>query len=202
MHLPKFYPLDTKTTIVDGKEKTDTVYHTIPSFKFVNQGGDTISEQHFDKKIFVADFFFTTCPTICPKMSGQMKRIQNAYKKRDDFLIISHSVNPEHDSVSVLAEYAKLYGGISGKWHFVTGKRNDIYTLGVEGYKLAVDEDPRAPGGFLHSEMFVLVDKEKVIRGYYDGTDSVQVDKLIEAIKLLAADYIATKTNTTIIQKH
>ena len=202
MHLHRFYPLNTKTILVDGKEKTDTIYHTIPSFKFVNQNGDTISEQDLDKKIFVADFFFTTCPTICPKMSGQMKRVQNAYKKRDDFLILSHSVNPEHDSVQALAEYAKLYGAIPGKWHLLTGKRNDIYTLGVEGYKLAVDEDPRAPGGFLHSEMFVLVDKEKVIRGYYDGTDSVQVDKLIEAIKLLAADYEASFTHTTILQKH
>src|SRR5689334_13592720 len=105
MHLPIYYPEDTKSVIVDGKEKTDTIYHTIPPFKFLDQDGDTVTETNFDKKIYVANFFFTTCPSICPKMMGEMGRLNVATEKTEDFLMISHSVNPAHDSVPVLAEY-------------------------------------------------------------------------------------------------
>lgn len=202
IHLPTFYPVDVKKSTVDGKEKTDTIYHTLPPFKFVNQNGDTVSEKNIDGKILIADFFFTTCPTICPKMSMQMERVQEKYKSLDNFIIISHSVNPEHDSIPVLAGYAKLFNAGSKKWMLVTGKKKDIYDLAIDGYKLAVQEDPRAPGGFLHSEMFVLVDKDKHIRGYYDGTTVTDVNKLIDDIKMLLAEYeLLVPTKAKIIQQ-
>lgn len=203
MHLPIFYPQDeVKITIVDGKEKTDTIYHTIPPFKFINQDGDTITEKNFDDKIYVADFFFTTCPTICPKMMFNMEKVNVVTQKNSDFMIISHTVNPSHDSVPVLAQYAKLVHADSKKWMLVTGNKKDIYDIGIDGYKLAVNEDPRAPGGFLHSEMFVLVDKDKRIRGYYDGTDSAHVNKLINDIKILFAEYQSKNSKPKIYQKH
>jgi protein SCO1/2 len=202
MHLPIYYPEDVKTTVVNGKEKTDTIYHTIPPFRFVNQDGDTVTEKNFENKIYVADFFFTTCPTICPKMSLQMQRVEQATNDMQDFAIISHSVNPEYDTVAVLAEYAKRIGADSKRWHLVTGNKKNIYDIAIDGYKLAVDEDPRAPGGFLHSELFVLVDKQKRIRGYYDGTDSSQVDKLLNDIKILSAEYESRNSKYKIEQKH
>ena len=202
LHLPIFYPEDVKTIVVDGKEKTDTLYHTIPPFRFINQDGDTVTENKFQNKIYVADFFFTTCPTICPKMMFQMERVNAVTQKMYDFLIISHTVNPQHDSVPVLKEYANLVHADSKKWMLVTGNKKDIYDIGMDGYKLAVDEDPRAPGGFLHSEMFMLVDKEKRSRGYYDGTDSSAVNKLMNDIKILGAEYEAKNGKSKIYQEH
>lgn len=202
MRLPIFYPQDVKTVIVDGKEKIDTIYHTIPPFQFVNQDGDTVTEKIVENKIFVADFFFTTCPSICPKMMVQMERVNEATKKLDEFIIISHTVDPAHDTVEVLAEYAKQMNVDSKRWMLVTGNKKDIYDLGMDGYKLAVDEDPRAPGGFLHSELFVLVDKHKRIRGYYDGTDTAQVGKLINDINILEAEHQSKAKKPKIYQKH
>lgn len=202
MHLPVYYPEDVKTTVVDGKEKTDTVYHTIPPFRFINQDGDTVTEKILEDKIYVADFFFTTCPAICPKMMFNLEKVNVVTQKNQDFFIISHTVNPAHDSVPVLKKYAELVHADSKKWMLVTGNKKDIYDLGIDGYKLAVDEDPRAPGGFLHSELFVLVDKEKRIRGYYDGTDSVHVSKLINDIKTLSAEYQSKNSKPKIYQKH
>ena len=200
--LPIYCPIDTKQTIVNGKEITDTIYHTIPDFKFINQNGDTITQNFITNKFFVADFFFTTCPTICPKMMFNMQQINVVTEKTPDFVIISHTVNPKHDSVPVLAKYAQLVHADAKKWALVTGSKKDIYDMGIDGYKLAVDEDPRAPGGFLHSELFVLVDKQKRIRGYYDGTDSAAVNKLMRDIKMLSATYQAKEGKAKIIQKH
>jgi protein SCO1/2 len=201
--LPIYYPTDeVRTKIIDGKEQIDTVYHTIPPFKLINQKGDTITEKTVEDKIYVANFFFTTCPTICPIMMAQMQRINEYYNKKNDFIILSHTVNPAHDTVDVLAEYAKHINAQPEKWMLVTGNKKDIYDLGVDGYKLAVDEDPRAPGGFLHSELFVLVDKQRRIRGYYDGTDTAAVSQLIKDINVLTAEYEAKKGKTKIEQRH
>ena len=202
LHLPIFYPEDVKTTTIDGKEITDTVYHAIPPFRFINQNGDTVTEKWVNDKIYVADFFFSTCPTMCPKMMAQMSKVNEEAQKMNNLVIISHSVNPEHDSVPVLREYAKLVHADAKNWALVTGKRKDIYDIAIDGYKLAVQEDPRAPGGFLHSELFVLVDKSKRIRGYYDGTDSVVVKKLINDIKMLSAEYKSREYKPQIEQKH
>lgn len=202
MHLPIYYPQDVKISVVDGKEKSDTIYHTIPPFRFVDQSGDTVTDNIFEDKIYVADFFFSTCPSICPKMMKQMGRISDTTKDKENFMIISHTVNPSHDSVAVLAEYAKLVHADPKRWMLVTGDKKQIYDLAMDGYKLAVDEDPRAPGGFLHSELFVLVDKEKRVRGYYDGTDSSQVNKLIDDINILSAEYQARSYKPKLVQKH
>lgn len=202
MHLPIFYPEDTKTTVLEGKERTDTIYHTIASFRFANQEGDTVTEKTFENKIYVANFFFSTCPSICPRMMSQMGRVNDTTQKTDDFLIISHTVNPAHDSVPVLAAYARLIHADAQKWMLVTGSKKEIYDLAIDSYKLGVGEDARAPGGFLHSEMMVLVDKSKRIRGYYDGTDTAQVNKLINDIKILTAEYISKTSKNEIYQKH
>jgi protein SCO1/2 len=181
--------------MVDGKERIDSVYHIIPAFRFINQNGDTVTERDFNDKIFVADFFFSTCPSICPKMMTQMNRIAVAEKDQPDFMILSHSVNPEHDSVPVLAEYAKRVHADGIKWMLVTGNKKEIYDIAMDGYKLPLSEDPREPGGFLHSGLFVLIDKEKRVRGYYDGTDSVEVNKLINDIKILSSENQSSTNN-------
>lgn len=202
MHLPIFYPLDVQTVVVDGKEKTDTIYHTLPEFQFTDQSGMQVSKKDLNGNILVADFFFSTCPSICPKMMTQMKRVQDETIDIENFIILSHSVNPKRDTVEALWEYGELVGADPNRWHLLTGAKNEIYDVAMEGYKLAADEDPRAPGGFLHSELFVLADRQQRIRGYYDGTDSIQVDKLINDIKILQAEYVSRQGKPKIEQKH
>jgi len=164
---------------------TDTVYHTIQPFFFTNQYNEKITEKTVDHKIYVADFFFATCQSICPQMSSQLVHVQNAFKNDKDVLILSHTVNPMHDTVEVLYGYAQSYGAIKGKWHFLTGSKKEIYDLAKNSYLVNALQDDGTPEGFLHSELFVLVDSQKRIRGSYDGTDSVAVKKLIEDIKVL-----------------
>jgi protein SCO1/2 len=171
-----------------GKDGTDTIYHTIGDFKFIDQDKDTISQKTIENKIYVADFFFATCQSICPQMSTQMIRVQDAFKDDKDFLILSHSVNPSHDTAEVLNAYAGKYGAIKNKWHFLTGNKKAIYDLAKDSYLVNALEEDGSPEGFLHSELFLLIDKQKRIRGMYDGTDSVAVNKLIADIKLLKTE--------------
>lgn len=189
LQLPIYYPENVKKTIVNGKESIDTIYHTISPFRFIDQHGDTVTEKKFQNKIYVANFFFTTCQTICPKMMFQMERVNEAIQNMPDLLILSHTVNPSHDSVPVLADYAKLINADPKKWMLITGKKKEIYDIAIDGYKLGVSENVREPGGFLHSQTFVLVDKKERVRGYYDGMDSSEVNKLICDIKILRAEY-------------
>ena len=184
--LPTYYPVGTEKRTENGKEITDTIYHVIPPFRFINQAGDTVTDTIFRNKVFVADFFFSSCPSICPMMMKQMTRVRDAMENKPDFKIISHSVNPEHDSVPVLNAYAHKYQADPAVWMFVTGNKKHIYDIAMDGYKLPLSEDPREPGGFLHSDFFVLVDTNKHIRGYYHGTDSLEVDRLIKDIKILS----------------
>ncbi|MBC7696105.1 MAG: SCO family protein [Burkholderiales bacterium] len=167
---------------VDGK---DTIYHSVQPFSFVNQFSDTITEKSIENKIYVADFFFATCQSICPKMSSQLVHVQNAFKNDNSFLILSHSVNPMHDTVEVLNGYANSYGAIKNKWHFLTGSKKAIYDMARYSYLVNALEGDGTPEGFLHSELFILVDAQQRIRGMYDGTDSVTVVKMISDIKLL-----------------
>jgi len=165
----------------------DTIYHTVPDFTFTDQEGQKVSLSDFDDKILVVDFFFTTCPTICPIMTKQMSRLQwlledPAY---DDVKLLSHTVNPENDTPEVLREYGESQGADFDKWTFVTGEKEEIYEQGFEGYLLSTQEDAGAPGGFLHSSYFVLVDKDRHIRGFYDGTSTKEVDDLFTDIKML-----------------
>lgn len=171
-----------------GQNTTDTIYHTINQFRLINQNKDTITERVIENKIYVADFFFATCQSICPEMSTQLIRVQNEFKDDKDFLILSHTVNPGHDTAEVLFAYAGKYQAIPGKWHFLTGNKKTIYDLARHDYLVNALEDDGTPEGFLHSELFLLIDKQKRIRGMYDGTDSVQVNKLIADIKILKTE--------------
>ncbi len=183
--LPYFGLRDAVTKTVDGKQVTDTVYHTIPDFAFTNQDGQTITQEDYKGKIYITDFFFTTCPTICPKMTTQLTRVEELTRDMDNVMILSHTVDPEKDTVEALKEYAERIGANTKRWNFVTGNKEALYTQGVKGYLISAREDVLAPGGFLHSEMFVLVDQQRHIRGFYDGTSTEQVDQLMEDLKVL-----------------
>ncbi|HRP40410.1 MAG TPA: SCO family protein [Chitinophagales bacterium] len=163
--------------IVNGEIVEDTSAYTVPKFKFINQFGDTVTEKDVAGKYFVADFFFTKCPSICPKMKAQMLRVYEKYGKRNDFLILSHTIDPKRDSVHVLFEFAHKLG-IDKNWYFLTGDKEQLFAT-ADKYLIAAQEDPESPGGFAHSGNFVLADKDGKIRGYYDGTNPESVDKLI-----------------------
>ncbi|RFZ94509.1 SCO family protein [Mucilaginibacter conchicola] len=193
--LPILGQREAVTKTVNGKQVVDTVYQTIPDFKFVNQYGDTITQNSLKGNIYVADFFFTTCPSICPIMHRNMLKVYNDFKNVPDFKIISHTIDPKHDSVAVLKKYADKLGISGNSWWLLQGKKEDTYTLGQKHYLVAVMQDNGAPGGYVHQGWFVLVDKQRRIRGYYDGTKEDQVAKMIDDIKTLRAE-----VNTEIAQ--
>jgi protein SCO1/2 len=172
---------------VNGQAVTDTLYHTIPTFRFINQDGSQITDRTFAGKVYVADFFFTTCPTICPKMRTQMLKIFEKYKENPEVMLLSHTINPGHDTVPVLKEYAESIGVNSDKWHFVTGEKQKIYEIGQNSYQVKTISEDKA-GGFMHSGAFILVDKQRRIRGLYDGTVPEQVDQLLVDIDVLLAE--------------
>lgn len=187
--LPIYQPSMVNTELVDSTVQFIRKYHTIPNFSLVNQLGDTISQDTFKDKIYIADFFFTTCLTICPIMTGNMGAIQEAIKDQEDVLLLSHSVTPERDSVSVLYQYGIEKGVNPKKWHLVTGPKKDIYDLARKSYLVAKDESGSGPFDLVHTENFVLIDKQKRIRGYYDGTDPAAIETLLEDLKVLQATY-------------
>lgn len=167
---------------------TDTIYHTIGNFTLTNQFGENVSEQTVKNKVYVADFFFATCQSICPQMSTNLKDVQAAFENDPNFLILSHSVNPMHDTVEVLNKYGISYKAKKNKWHFLTGSKKIIYDLAQKDYLVNALEDDGTAEGFIHSEFFLLIDKQGRIRGIYDGTDKVQVNKLIADVKLLKTE--------------
>jgi protein SCO1/2 len=173
--------LGPKTVSASG----DTVYHQIPAFNFLNQDSVIISEKDVAGKVYVADFFFTTCPTICPKMKTQMLRIYERYKERDDVRLLSHSIDPDFDTPSVLKDYAARLHVTSPKWNLLTGDKAKIYQLGQKSYLVSAQEDPAEAGGFVHSGAFILVDKNRHVRGIYDGTVEAEVNHLLEDIENL-----------------
>ena len=186
--LPILGERDVVTKQVDGKTVTDSVYHTIPDFKFVSQYGDTITQATLKGKVYVADFFFTSCPTICPKMKMQLKRVYERFSKNPNVVLLSHTIDPAHDSVPVLREFANQLGVTSKNWLFVTGDRDKIYEIGQNSYMVTAQADSTAPGGVVHSGAFILVDKDKHIRGIYDGTTETGVDKLMTDLDKLLAE--------------
>ncbi|GAB4018954.1 hypothetical protein GCM10028773_20480 [Spirosoma koreense] len=177
------------TKQVGGKTVTDSVYQSIPDFKFVSQYGDTVTAKTLDNKIYVADFFFTSCPTICPKMKVQLKRVYEKFKGNPNVMLLSHTIDPAHDSVAVLKEFADNLGLTGRQWLFVTGDREKIYDIGEKSYMVTAQADESAPGGVVHSGAFILVDKAKHIRGIYDGTTEAGVDKLMNDMERLLAEY-------------
>lgn len=169
----------------ETNEKGDTIYHNVGNFSLTNQEGEVYSHNDLEGKIYVADFFFTSCPSICPKMTTNMKRFAAAFKDNEEVGIISFTVDPERDTVEKLKKYADKNGIDSKQWNLLTGDKSTIYELGVYGYLLSAQEDALAPGGFLHSGQFILVDKEKRIRGIYEGTNAKEMDRMIEDAKIL-----------------
>ncbi len=159
--------------------------HTIKQFCFINQHGESISQEVIKNKIFVCDYFFTTCKSICPIMSNQMERVQNHYANNNNIIILSHTVDPEEDSVSILLEYANKHHAIKGKWHFLTGDKKSLYNLARESYLLDNETGNGDEHDFIHTDKFALIDWKGRIRGYYVGTNSVEVSKLITDISIL-----------------
>ena len=163
--------------------------HTIADFKLINQNGDTITNNEYEGKIYIADFFFTRCQNICIAMAYNMSELQEYYKNEDDILFLSHSVTPEIDSISVLKEYANNKGVIDGKWNVTTGRKKHIYELARKSYFAVLDEGNGDENDFIHTEQFILIDKERRIRGFYDGTDKKEMKKLKEDVVLLKEEY-------------
>ncbi|MEQ8239219.1 MAG: SCO family protein [Cyclobacteriaceae bacterium] len=170
---------------VDGRIVFDTIPHRIADFQFVDQDSSIITNETFKGQVYVADFFFTTCPTICPVMKQQMLRVYEAYEDDPEVALLSHTIDPKYDTVELLADFARKLGVKSEKWHFVTGVQEEIYEIGEESYMVIANEDETAPGGYIHSGAFLLIDQNRRVRGVYDGTVPEQVDLLIKDIKRL-----------------
>lgn len=177
--LPIIHPVDLDVRLSDKRARQNKDEHRILDFHLFDQNGDTITLADTRGKIRVADFFFTTCTSICPKMSMNMVRVQEAFKDDDRVVLLSHSVTPEMDSVPVLAEYAKLHNADPRRWHLMTGDRRQIYRLARNSWFAALDEGDGGPDDFVHTENFVLADTAGRLRGFYDGTNTKEVDRLI-----------------------
>lgn len=162
----------------------DTVFHQVGDFIFTDQDGMTINAETFENKIYVTDFFFTSCPSICPRMKQQMIRVQQRFKDNNGIMLLSHSIDPLYDTPAVLKDYAQKLNIDTRSWKLVTGDKQSIQTI-AERYFVSVAEDSTAPGGYLHGGHFILVDRKQRIRGYYDGTDPVSVDELMQDMDLL-----------------
>lgn len=186
-------PLMGKVKLPDGREITDTIYNHIPPFSLTDQDGKTVTQSVVAGKIYVASFFFTRCGTVCPRLSSQLTRVQDIFRENPTVMFLSHSVDPEHDQPAELKAYAQKYEAIPGKWYFLTGNKADIYDLALHGYFLPVVDagvkDGKPDETFIHSEKLVLVDKEGIVRGFYDGTDKNDVDRLILEIRVLLDMY-------------
>ena len=180
---PKGLPFLGNHDIADG----DTTYFKIPAFNFVNQDSQFVSNTTFAGKAYVADFFFTSCPTICPKVKKQMMRIHERYDGNDPLLLLSHSIDTKYDTVGRLKQYADNLGVGLPRWHFVTGEKEEIYNIAPSYMSIAI-EDPDAPGGFDHSGWLILIDQEGHLRSFCNGTEEADVTKFMEDIDWLLAD--------------
>ncbi len=170
-------------------ENGDTIYHTIPDFAFIDQDSQVVTNETFKGKIYVADFFFISCPTICPKVTKQMLRIYKHFEDDERVALLAHTIDVKHDTIPRLKDYATKLGVRTDKWHFVTGDKEAIYDIADDYFSIAI-EDPDAPGGFDHSGKIILVDDKRRVRSFADGTDPESVDRLIADMeKLLRMEY-------------
>jgi len=183
--LPIFNPYDVNPDLVDDSVSDVKKGHRIADFTLYNQNGDTITQADYKDKIYVADFFFCRCQTICPIMTSNMKAIQDSFLKDDEVKFLSHSVTPVMDSIPVLRAYADEKGVIDAKWNITTGPKKHIYHLARKSYFAVLDEGDGGLQDFVHTENFILVDKQRQIRGFYDGTDKKDIQRIINDIKLL-----------------
>jgi len=181
---PEPLPVLGNMEIVNG----DTLYHTVPDFSFVDQDSQMVTNATFADKAYVVDFFFISCPTICPMVTKQMMRIHDRFKMEDRLMLLAHTIDTKHDSVSRLKQYAVNLGVDTRKWRFVTGIKDEIYGIANDYFSIAI-EDPNAPGGFDHSGRLILVDKNRRVRSFSDGTDPASVDRFMEDINTLLKEY-------------
>ena len=183
-NLPIYQPAEVNAKLVDTSIVHKIKYHTISDFSLINQNGDTITQDFYNDKIYVADFFFTTCQSICPIMTKNMKEIQEKLINDKEILLLSHSVTPEIDSVGQLKKYAIANEINDRKWNLVTGDKKQIYNLARKSY-LAVEDSPLGDYDMIHTENFMLIDKKKQIRGFYDGTVDSEISRLLVDIEIL-----------------
>lgn len=186
--LPIYNPADVNPELVDSTVQYKSKYHTIADFSFVNQNGDTITQKNYEGKIYVADFFFTTCGSICPKMSTNLVEVQKAVLNNPKVMLLSHTVFPEVDSIPVLKAYAVKYGVVDSKWNLVTGDKKEIYTMARKSYLAVKLGRPDQLYDMVHTENFVLVDQKRRVRGFYDGTDKEDIKRLLEDIDFLCKE--------------
>jgi len=173
-------PVLGRPTFVNG----DSIPHTIPDFSFIDQDSQVVDNETFAGKAYVVDFFFTSCPTICPKTTAQMFRIYKKFENNDGLVLLAHSIDTKYDSVPVLKKYASKLGVKTNKWHFVTGEKDAIYGIADDYFSIAI-EDPNSPGGYDHSGRLILIDKNRHIRSFCDGTDAKDVDRFMKDIQKL-----------------
>ena len=183
--LPIYNPSNINPELVDKSLRNTKNNHTVTDFSLINQNGKIITQDDYKDKIYVADFFFTRCQTICPIMTDNIAKLQDVFKTDDDIMFLSLSVTPEIDSISVLREYADKKGVIDSKWNVTTGNKKHIYELARKSYFAVVEQGDGGLQDFIHTTNFVLIDKKKQIRGIYDGTDTKEIKRLIKDIKVL-----------------
>jgi protein SCO1/2 len=183
--LPVYNPSDFDPVLVDRSLRDINENHKVSDFSLINQSGDIITQKVYENKIYVVDFFFTRCQTICPIMTNNMAKIQKEFMNDSDVMLLSLSVTPDIDSVSVLQKYARDKGVISSKWNITTGEKKHIYNLARKSYFAVVEQGDGDLQDFIHTSNFILVDKEKQIRGRYDGTDDEELKRIIQDIKVL-----------------
>jgi protein SCO1/2 len=183
--LPVFNPADVNPKLVDESVVHIRRNHKVADFKLINQNGEIVTQYDYIEKIYITDFFFTRCMTICPVMTNNMGKLQEVFKNDDDIKFLSLSVTPEMDSIPILKEYAVNKGVIDTKWNITTGDKKHIYELARKSYFAVLDEGDGGLQDFIHTENFILVDKKRQIRGFYDGTDSEDIERLIIDIKIL-----------------
>ncbi len=172
---------------IDITESGDTLYHQVPDFQFVNQDNQPVTNATFANKAYIVDFFFISCPTICPKVKKQMLRVYDRFEKADNLILLSHSIDTKYDTVERLKQYASNLEVKTEKWHFVTGDKDEIYDIADDYFSVAI-ENPEAPGGFDHSGRLILVDKNRHVRAFCDGTDAADVTEFMEDVALLLAE--------------
>ncbi len=189
--LPIYQPAMVNYELVDSSLQHIKKYHKIAPFSLTNQNGLTITDKDYLNKIYVADFFFTTCPSICPKMTANMGLIQDAILKDEQVKLLSFSVTPEIDSVAKLKRYALEKGVIDSKWNLLTGNKKQIYELARKSYLAVKESGNLGAHDMIHTENFILVDPEKRIRGFYDGTDTAAMSKLLSDITILQQEYLS-----------
>lgn len=187
--LPIYQPAMVNFELVDSTIQHQKKFHRIADFSLTNQNGKTISHQDYKGKIYVADFFFTTCPTICIAMTDNLIKVQEEIKNNPNIMLLSHSVTPKIDSVSQLKKYALEKGVIDSKWHLVTGNKKEIYELARKSYLAVKDDGDAGPFDMIHTENFILIDPDRRIRGFYDGTDRNEINRLLDEIDMLIQEY-------------